>query len=160
VTLPVGAPAIARTLAVSMIVEVFVVGFIEAASEIRVGIFLTVCGYGLDEPLEKFASPAYTAVMVWDPAVRVLIVSVAVPVLSNAALPKRDVPSLNVIVPPGVAVPGAPPGGMGTTLTVNVTAWPKVEGFGADVTVTETEFLSTVCERVPDVELEKFPSPE
>jgi hypothetical protein len=56
VTVPVGAP-IASTLAVRVIVEVFVAGFIEAASEVLVGILVTVCVYGLDEPLEKFASP-------------------------------------------------------------------------------------------------------
>jgi hypothetical protein len=62
-----------------------------------------------------------------DPAARVEVMNVAVPLLSvppPIALP----PSMNVTVP--VAV-------LGVTLAVNVTALPKIEGSGLELTEIE-----------------------
>ena len=61
--------------------------------------------------------PPYTAVIECVPLFRFVTVKVARPAFSDA-LPKVLDPSLNVIVPPGVAVPGA----FAAVVAVKVTA--------------------------------------
>ena len=63
-------------------------------------------------PLKR-ASPPYTAVMEWVPAVRLEVANVATPAVS-VPVPSEVTPSLKVTVPVGVPVPG------GTTVTVAV----------------------------------------
>ena len=89
---------------------------------------MTNCGLVPRFPLlvRKFASPLYTALMVWLPTAIAEIGSVAVPLLSDT-VPSGVEPSLKVTVP--VAVEGV-------TVAVNVTVWPNTEGLTDDVTAT------------------------
>ena len=69
----------------------------------------------------KFVSPAYTAEIKCDPITSgLVVVKVALPVASSAAVPRVAKPSLKVTVPLGVPEPGA----MALTVVVKVTAWP------------------------------------
>ena len=78
---------------------------------------------------EKFASPEYCAVMVWDPTVSddVLNVAATPPLIGNAL--SCVAPSKNVTVPVGVPEPD--------TVAVNVTDVPAVDGFSDDVSAVE-----------------------
>ena len=76
----------------------------------------------LEVLVEKLASPAYTAVMVWltVAAEMRLVVKLALPEVFSVAVPSVAVPSLKVIVP--VAMPLA---GVATpTVAVKVMLWP------------------------------------
>jgi hypothetical protein len=64
-------------------------------------------------------------------------------------------PSLKTTLPVGVPVPGA----IDLTVAVNVTLWPKVEGFRDDVSVVDVEARFTVCVSVGEVLAEKFVAP-
>jgi len=73
-------------------------------------------------------------------------VNVALPLLSDMVC--NDVaPSFNVTEPVGVPVPGASV----ATVTLNVTVWPSVDGFGEEVIVVEVAALLTVCVRAAEV---------
>lgn len=89
----------------------------------------TVCDSAEDMLLEKLALPEYTAVMECGDALAVSadVVNVAVPALS-ALDPNVVAPSLKVTVPVGV-----PPNGPGTTLAVNFTDCPNVEGLSDEL---------------------------
>ena len=78
----------------------------------------------------KLLSPLYTEVIEWEPGVRLLIGRVPWPAL-RVTTPKLVVPSLNVIVPVGVPVPGA----LAVTVAVKITDWPNTEGLTEDTTV-------------------------
>ncbi|WP_341922303.1 hypothetical protein [Polaromonas sp. YR568] len=58
-------------------------------------------------------SPSYTALRLWLPALKLLVLKVATPAL-NGALPNTVTPSLKVTLPPGLAP---------VTLAVSVTLW-------------------------------------
>ena len=81
------------------------------------------------------------------------VAKVALP-LDRLAVPSVTDPSRNVTVP--VAVPL----NCGVTVAVNVTAWPKRDGFTDDVTVVELEAFLTVCVIAADVLLAKLALPE
>src|SRR5260370_1296918 len=82
------------------------------------------------------------------------VVKVAMPLLS-VPVPIGLPPSRNVTVP--VAVPD--PGATGDTVAVNVTDWPKTEGFAEEATAVVESDLTTVTEATevlpvpPSVEL-------
>ena len=78
----------------------------------------------------KAASPPYAAVMLWVPAVRADVDSVAMPPAVSAPLPIGVVPSLNVTKPVGV-----PPPESGATAAVKVTLAPTSDGLAELVSV-------------------------
>ena len=84
------------------------------------------------------------------------VVNVAMPPLS-VPVPIGLPPSRNVTVPTGVPDPGA----TAETVAVNVTDWPKTDGFADEVTVVAVFALLTTCGfPVSDPVLPlKFPSP-
>jgi hypothetical protein len=79
---------------------------------------------------EKSAFPLYTAVMESVPTGRLLVAKVATPPLSVTG-PRVALPFLNVTLPAGVPLYS------GTTVAVNVTDCPEVEGFVDEVRLTE-----------------------
>jgi len=83
----------------------------------------TVCATAAEVEPVKFELPAYTAVMLWVPTVKV-VVYVATPLL-RMAVPIVVPPSLKVTEP----VPVSAPGVIGVTVAVKVTDWPEVETF-------------------------------
>ena len=85
------------------------------------------------------------------PAVRVLVMSVAVPrPLTIWGAPRTDAPSMNWTVPIGVAVLIADPEVL-AILAVNVTDCPKIDGFTEEVTVVEVGAGRTIWLRVPEL---------
>ena len=74
------------------------------------------------------------------PAARAEVVNVATPPLSVPE-PIGLPPSRNVTDPVGVPVPGA----TAVTVAVNVTDWPKTEGFSDEVTAVAVLPLLTTC---------------
>ena len=90
----------------------------------------------------KLASPLYVAVIGSVPAGSALVVNVTWP-------PALSVPVIGVVMPPekvtvpvGVPVPAV-------TVAVNTTAWPTMDGLGADVSAVVVAALLTVCVSVP-----------
>jgi hypothetical protein len=71
---------------------------------------------------------------------------VAFPLVS-VAVPTGVAPFFNVIVPVGVPLPGATV----TTVIVNVTDLPSVDGFSEEVSVVELDALLTVSVRIAEV---------
>ena len=76
----------------------------------------------------KFVSPAYTAVRLWLPDANAEVLNVAVAAPFRVAVPRVVAPSRKVTTSGAVGVPA--PGATTVTVAVNVTAWPKVAGFG------------------------------
>jgi hypothetical protein len=91
---------------------------------------------------------------VWLPTDRDEVANVALPEL-NVAVPSVEAPSRKVTVPDGVPVAGA----TALTVAVNVTDWPKTDGFTDEVTVVELPALPTVWVIAAEVLLVKFVSP-
>ena len=90
------------------------------------------------------------------PTVSAEVVKVAMPPLS-VPVPMGLPLSTNVTVPVGVPAPGGP----AETVAVNVTDWPKTEGFADEPTVVVVLVLLTTCGlpvSEPVLSL-KFPSP-
>ena len=91
----------------------------------------------------------YTAVIKYDPRGSKMFLNVAFPLISGAAgdgiVPGHG--PFNVTKPVGVAHPSA----TGITVAVNVTAWPKTDGFFEDVIVVLLAAGFTVCESAGDV---------
>ncbi len=85
----------------------------------------TTCVKIADVLLTSSKLPEYAAVMACDACASNDVVNVALP-LTNDAVPKLVVPSFNVTVPAGAPAPGA----TAATVTLNVTVWPNVDGFG------------------------------
>jgi hypothetical protein len=71
-------------------------------------------------------------VTLWVATLSDEVLNAAVPLLLSVPVPRVVVPSINVTVPVGVPAPGE----LAVTLAVNVTDWPKTEGFGAEATLT------------------------
>ena len=74
------------------------------------------------------------------PVARAVVANVAMPPL-NVPVPIGLPPSRNVTDPVGVPVPGA----TAVTVAVNVTDWPKTEGFSDEVTAVAVLALLTTC---------------
>jgi hypothetical protein len=84
----------------------------------------TTCDSTAEVLGRNVASPPYTPVIECVPTVSVEVVNFAIPLLSVLE-PNVVVPSLKVTVPVGVPV-------VDFTEAVNVTDWPKIEGFSED----------------------------
>ncbi len=69
-------------------------------------------------------SPPYEPVIVWPPAESVPVMNSATPEPFRELVPSTVWPSRNVTVPLGVLGPLTP-----ATVAVNVTDWPRVDGF-------------------------------
>jgi hypothetical protein len=93
-------------------------------------------------------------VIEWLPTANVLLLNVARPPL-NVRVARVVVPSLKATDPPGVP----PPGATALTVAVNVTDWPKADGFTDDVTAVVVLAWFTVCVTAADVLPLKFVSP-
>ena len=65
------------------------------------------------------------------------------------------VPSLNVTLPVGTAVPGE----LATTVAVKVTVWPRLDGLSEEVTELVVASLFTVCVKAEEVLALKLESP-
>ena len=92
-----------------------------------------------------------------EPAVSALVVSAAPPEpLRACGVPRGEAPSINWIEPVGVAVL-IPTPAVFATVAVNVTDWPRIDGFSEDVRVVEVGAGLTVWFREPKLPL-KFPS--
>ena len=98
----------------------------------------------------KFVAPLYAAVMLCVPAVRLLVVNTALPLLTRP-VPSDVLPSLNVTVPViGLALL--------LTVAVNVTLRPYTDGLMDEVTAVLVLALLTVCWNVHVLPV-KLPSP-
>ena len=82
------------------------------------------------------------------------VVKVALPA-AKPAVPSVVAPSRNVTVPVGVPEPGK----SALTVAVNVTAWPKTDGFAEEATVVELFARLTVCVMAVEVLELKLLSP-
>ena len=85
-----------------------------------------------------------------------MVVNVATP-LTSVPEPKLVVPSMKLIEPVGVGPPVE--GGAGVTVAVNVTAWPRLEGFTEEVRVVVVLACWTVCVIASEVLGEKLALP-
>jgi hypothetical protein len=116
VTVPEGLPAPGATT-VTVAVKVTLCPTIDGfRDEVMLVVVLALLTAEVNTPLVlplKFVSPAYEAVIEWDPTASALVVNVAVPP-DNVPVPSVTVPSRNVTVPDGLPAPGA------TTATVAV----------------------------------------
>jgi hypothetical protein len=102
---------------------------------------------GAELALKKFASPPYSTLMEWVPTVRAEVEKVATPDATEA-VPISDVPSKYWTLP--VAA--------GSTVTVNVTGCPTMEGFALDASVSPAVPF-TLCEIAGEEAPTKVESP-
>jgi hypothetical protein len=157
VTVPVGVPApgdTGATVAVNVTDWPKTAGFAEEVTLVVVAVWLTVWATTADVLAVKLVSPLYTAVMLWEPAPSDEVLNVAVPP-PIVPVPKVVVPSLNVTVPVGIPAPGD----TGTTVAVNVTDWPKSDGFNDEVRPVVVFAWLTVWVTALDVLVVKSASP-
>ena len=96
---------------------------------------------------EELPLPPYTAMMEWPPRFKFEMENVAWPAAFKDPEPSVLLPSLNVTVPVGTAVPGA----LTTTVAVKVTGWLWFDGLSEEVTEAVVESLFTVWVRGEDV---------
>jgi len=82
-----------------------------------------------------------------------VVLKVAVPVASSVPVPKVVVPSLNVTLPVAIAPVDE------VTIAVKVTAWPAVDGLGADARLVDVVALLMVCEIAVEVLVRNWESP-
>jgi hypothetical protein len=105
----------------------------------------------------KFVLPKYCAVIECVPTAKDDRLSVAVAVpdeFDSTLLPSRVAPSKNFTVPLGVWL------NCGLTVAVNVTDWPKTDGFGViEDTVVMVLAFETTCVNTVEVLLLTFESP-
>src|SRR5260370_32599064 len=101
----------------------------------------------------KFASPAYTTVMEWDPTDNPPIVNCAFPPADKLLVASAFEPSTNVTVPVGVPLAD------GCTAAVKVTDSPIAAGLRLEATVVAVVARVTVCVRGTDMLAEKLLSP-
>jgi hypothetical protein len=102
----------------------------------------------------KLESPLYTTVMVWPATESKEVAKVACPPESVFVL-SAVAPSLKITVPVGVPDPGT----VALTVAVNVTDWPKTDGFAEDVAAIVLLALLTTCVKVGEVLVLKLVSP-
>src|SRR5436190_652329 len=81
--------------------------------------------------------------------------SVATPLPFNVTGEPAVPSTVNVTVPVGVPDPGE----TAVTVAVNVTNWPKTDGFTDEVSAVAELALLTVCDSALEVEVRKFESP-
>lgn len=137
------------TVAVNVTDAPKVDGLSDEASVVVVEAVFTTCEIALEVLPLKLVSPLYTAVIECVPPVRFAVLKVACPLLS-VPVPSDWLPSMNVTIP--VAV-------FGTTVAVNVTDVPNVEGFGDALTDVVLLALVTTCDNAADVLEESLASP-
>lgn len=116
----------------------------------------TICVATGDVLFATLPSPAYTAVMLCEPTLSVLVVKVAMPFALSEPVPSVVVPSLNVTVPVGLTL--LPPR-FTVTVAVNVTVCWNVDGLGAAVNVVVEPSLFTTCTNTGEVLPPTVPSP-
>ena len=115
VTVPVGVPIEEVTIDVNVTAWPYVDGFSEEESAVELVALLTVCT-SADEVLPaQLASPLYTSVRLWLPALSAEVDNVATPEAFSVAVPRDVAPSWNVTVPVHHA---------GLTVAVHVTGLP------------------------------------
>src|SRR5260370_39672355 len=86
---------------------------------------------------------------------KVEVVNAACPAAFRDAVPSVLFLSLKVTVPVGMPVPGA----LAATVAVKVTAWPLLEGLGAEVTVLGVPAVLTVWETAAEALPSELPLP-
>ena len=109
--------------------------------------------------VRKLASPEYVALIVWEPAARLVVANVAVP---DASATPPGVRSVLVVVSKKSTVPvGVPePGALAATVAVNVTACPRFAKPGdAVAAVVVLSLLTTWLIDVEAAPALKLPSP-
>jgi len=143
VTVPVGVPAPAATVAVNVTDCPKTDGFTVEASVVVVlanGAVLTVWINAVEALALKSTLPAYSTVSKWEPTIKAAVENVACPEPSSAPVPTVAAPSLKVTVPLRVPAPGA----VAVTIAVKVTDWPDVDGFTEELSVAVVLALFTV----------------
>src|SRR5438093_13600652 len=95
--------------------------------------------------------------MLWLPAVSVLVEQVACADAFSVTFPQTVVAPSRVKLTVLVGVPDPEP--VSVTVAVKVTDWPEVDGFNEDVTAVAVDALPIVCVKVADVLALKFASP-
>ena len=85
--------------------------------------------------------------MEWLPRARVEVENVACPEAFRVFVLSVLVPSLNVTLPVGTAVPGE----FAVTVAVKVTLWLRLDGLSDEVTVLVVPSLFTVCVSTEEV---------
>lgn len=93
--------------------------------------------------------------MEWLPRLRLEVENVACPEAFRVLEPRFLVPSLNITLPPGTAVPGA----LATTVAVKVTVCPWFDGFKDELTELVVPSLFTVCVSAEDALVLKLELP-
>jgi hypothetical protein len=142
VTVPVGVPIppVGVTVAVKVTDWPRVDGFADDATDAVVDDWLTTWLNAADVLPAKFVSPPKTAVIECVPPVSVDVEYMAWPLLFSDPLPSVELPSMNVTVPLGVPVPL-----FGVTVAVNVTDWPRAEGFNEDSSAALVAIFGACC---------------
>ena len=138
VTVPDGTPAADVTVAVNITDCPNVDGFGVELTAVEV-LPCTTCGVPAVPLLSaQPVVPVNDAVIVCLPTASALVLNVACPLALTATFDAQvEAPSVNVTVPTGIPAADA-------TVAVNVTDWPKVDGFGAELTAVVVG-PSTVC---------------
>lgn len=127
VTVPVGRPPLLPlTVAVNVMTCPTTAGLLEDPSVVVVEAWFTVWMSAGDVLPAYVASPPYTAVMEWLPAVSKEVAKLAWPEPLSDAEPSVVLPSLKVTVPVGVLP-------LPNTVAVKVTGWPNADGFRDDI---------------------------
>ena len=103
----------------------------------------------------KFVSPPYTAVTECVPTASFVVVKVACRVLPTAPVPS----TVAVVLSRNVTVPVGAPVRFGVMVAVKVTAFPLLEGLGAEVSVVLVFALCTTCVKTVDVLPTRLPLP-
>jgi hypothetical protein len=98
------------------------------AAKLKSAAAFTTCVIAGDVLPVLFPSPAYCAVIEWDPTASDDVIKVAMPPPPTVPVPIDVAPSRNVTIP--VTVPAV----FAVTVAVNVTADPAIDGFADDVT--------------------------
>src|SRR5579863_8881735 len=155
VTVPVGVPfpEAELTAAVSVTFCPYDDGSTDEAIAVSVATWPTTWASAAEVLPAKFASPPYTAVMLWLPIDRNESGRVAwPPPFSVTREPSWVPPSKKVTVPVGVPAPGD----WALTVAVNVTPCPYDDGFTDEVTAVLVPAWPTVWASAPEVLGKKF----
>src|ERR1700683_1825264 len=150
VTVPVGVPE-PGALAVTVVVNVTdwpkSDGFVDELTLVLVPSSPSVWLTADDVLPVKSLSPPYTTVIECVPTEREEMLKLATPEPFSVAVPSTVVPSSKVTVPVGVPEPGA----LAVTVVVNVTDWPKSDGFVDELTLVLVPSSPTVWLTAGDV---------